>query len=481
MTLTKITEHLNTALNQAAEYLGWTPQEALLLITFILATLALLSLILRMKKGNKGGSKPFGNPEVLERLRLSLDDLSGRFTTDKATLRTDLDELSRRLEILETALRQKGIDTPKPTTPLEQEEKKKTNQLTSSPPERQRLHAESTVIEPLEVRLQKSRVGMFQRLRAAFSGTHSNQEALYEALEEELIGSDIGVSSSQKLIARLREAGVKDEDAARSILEQSVFSILQDTRPVEVSPNRTENGPRVIAVIGVNGAGKTTTIGKLSYQLQNSGARVLVAACDTFRAAAVSQLELWAERAGVEIVFGRADAKPSTVAYEAAERAKSENFDVLIVDTAGRLHTRVNLMNELQSVIELLGRQIPGAPHETLLVLDGTGGQNSLQQAREFSSRVAVTGVVVTKLDGTPKGGIIIPIKSELGIPVRYIGVGEGIGDLRPFNPKDFAAALFAGGREDELNPITSSSVSDSAPSETPIRRKRRAVELDAV
>ncbi|HQH27560.1 MAG TPA: signal recognition particle-docking protein FtsY, partial [Oligoflexia bacterium] len=207
---------------------------------------------------------------------------------------------------------------------------------------------------------------------------------------------------------------------------------------------KVDGKPKVVLVAGVNGVGKTTTIGKLAHQFRSRGARVLLAACDTFRAAADEQLDIWAKRAGVEVVSGASGTKPATVAFQAVHRAVEESYDVLLVDTAGRLHTRVNLMNELVHVVQILGRELPGAPHETILVLDGSTGQNALQQARTFHERIKLTGIIVTKLDGTAKGGVIVPIKEELSVPIRYIGVGESITALRPFSAQDFTAALFA-------------------------------------
>ena len=210
----------------------------------------------------------------------------------------------------------------------------------------------------------------------------------------------------------------------------------------------------------MNGVGKTTTIGKLASRFTSQGARVLLAACDTFRAAAAEQIEVWAERSGVEVEKGADGAKPSTVAFAALQRAKSESFDVLLIDTAGRLHTRVNLMNELIAVVKLIERELPGAPHESLLVLDATTGQNALQQAKEFHDKVNLTGIIITKLDGTPKGGIVVAIRDELGIPIRYIGVGESIGDLRPFDAAEFVDALLA---EADSEPVFTAAASKSA------------------
>ncbi len=263
----------------------------------------------------------------------------------------------------------------------------------------------------------------------------------------------------------MSEAGLK------SALREVLSGILTANKPVEIDLDRKSDAPPlVILVVGVNGVGKTTTIAKLSQQFKARGARVLLGACDTFRAAATEQLQIWANRVGVELVSGNENEKPRTVAYRAVHQARNEHYDVLIIDTAGRLHTRTNLMHELGSIVEIINREQPGAPDEVLLVVDAATGQNALQQAREFNELVHLTGIVVTKLDGTQKGGIVVAIKDELGIPIRYIGVGEGIEDLRPFSATEFIDALLL---EDE---------SDERPGETRdrpfesgrIRRKRR-------
>jgi fused signal recognition particle receptor len=297
--------------------------------------------------------------------------------------------------------------------------------------------------------LSKTRSQLFVGLSRIFQGkSQIDQDALH-SLEELLISSDLGVSTSEKLIQVVRDKSASDKSISGvrgliDCLHDSVLEVLTDSEGIggEIVVRGTD-GPFVILVVGVNGVGKTTTIGKLAHHLKAQGHSVLLAAGDTFRAAAVEQLQAWAARVGVEIVSRAGEnIKPSTVVYEAIEKAKSDSIDVLIVDTAGRLHTRINLMNELEKVHALLGRELPGAPHETLLVLDASTGQNALQQAREFHKRTALSGLIITKLDGTPKGGIVIPIKDELGIPIRYIGVGEGMNDLKPFDAQRFVDAL---------------------------------------
>lgn len=294
--------------------------------------------------------------------------------------------------------------------------------------------------------LSKTRTSFFSKLKDLFQGKSEISEDIYASLEEILITSDIGVKTSRKLLAELSKevADFKNLDQGKltSFLKNQISDILADERDPEIKAIKQDSGPLVLLIVGVNGVGKTTTIAKLSAKFKAQGARVLLGACDTFRAAAGEQLEHWASKIGVDIVQGADNAKPSTVAYQTIHRGIEEDFDVVIIDTAGRLHTKVNLMNELQSVVKIIEREQKGAPHESILVLDATTGQNALQQAREFSKVVGLTGIVVTKLDGTPKGGIVVAIKDELGIPIRYIGVGEGAGDLKVFSATEFAEGL---------------------------------------
>ena len=305
---------------------------------------------------------------------------------------------------------------------------------------------DSSSAEALKTGLAKTRAGLLQRLRSLFSGSKLSGEDLLASLEEILITSDLGVKTTATLLDGLRQlADLADfsESMLRSRLQESIEAILASEIESGIVPLTQSGKPFVILVVGVNGAGKTTTIGKLAQLFTTAGHSVLLAAGDTFRAAATSQIEVWAERSGAELVAGKDGAKPSTVVYQAIERAKSGGHDVLIIDTAGRLHTRVNLMNELKALTGLISRELPGAPHETLLVVDATSGQNALQQAREFNAIAPLTGVIVTKLDGTSKGGIVVAIKNEIGVPIRYIGVGERIEDLRPFSASEFSASIF--------------------------------------
>lgn len=307
-----------------------------------------------------------------------------------------------------------------------------------------------TPVAPVEVTphtvtdgLAKTRGTFLSRLRSLFSGGAADREKLVASLEELLITSDLGVKATEKLLAPYRVSGSElVENSAIATLKGTLRTILSDNTAAEIVP-ALDKKPFVILLVGVNGVGKTTTIGKLAKQFKQQGLKVLLGACDTFRAAATEQLDHWAGQIGVEIVTGPEDSKPSTIAYQSVHRAIDEKFDVLILDTAGRLHTKVNLMNEIGALTSLVTRELPGAPHETILVVDASTGQNALQQAREFHSKLSLSGIILTKLDGTPKGGIVVAIKDELGVPIRYIGVGEGVADLRPFSADEFVEALF--------------------------------------
>ena len=284
--------------------------------------------------------------------------------------------------------------------------------------------------------LAKSRRALTAELAAA--AFDASDDEAWERLEEALIRSDVGAAATAELVRRLEERGVSGdlEDA----LVDEVQTLFGDPPRLAV-----DAAPSVILVVGVNGTGKTTTIGKLARKLHEHGRSVLVGAADTFRAAAEEQLEIWAERAGADFVGAPRGADPAAVAFDAVEAARARGKDVAIVDTAGRLHTQSNLMAELEKVRRVIGSRLEGAPHETLLVVDATTGQNGLQQARLFRDTAGVTGVALTKLDGSARGGVAIAIAVELGLPVKLVGVGEGVDDLRPFDAADFARALVSG------------------------------------
>ncbi len=270
---------------------------------------------------------------------------------------------------------------------------------------------------------------------ARLAGFDPRKEESWEELEEALIASDVGIAATELLVERLRRR--RDAAGLEEALVEEIASIVGRPRPLALSAR-----PSVILVVGVNGSGKTTTIGKLARRLREHGRSVVVAAADTFRAAAGEQLEIWAQRAGADFVGSAPGGDPAAVAFDAVQAAKARGRDVVIVDTAGRLHTQANLMEELRKIRRVVGERLPGAPHETLLVIDATTGQNGLQQARLFHQAVEVTGVCLTKLDSSAKGGIVLPIAVELGLPVVLIGVGERLEDLRPFDPDEFARAL---------------------------------------
>jgi fused signal recognition particle receptor len=259
-----------------------------------------------------------------------------------------------------------------------------------------------------------------------------------EALEEILIGADVGVGATTQIVAAVSERSRRGE-GLRDLVKREITDILDSAngKPVTTVP------PTVMMIVGVNGTGKTTTVGKLANYMKQSGRTPLVCAADTFRAAAVEQLEIWATRAGVDIIRAKMGSDPAAVVFDAISSGKSRHRDPIIIDTAGRLHTRVNLMNELEKIRRIAGREIPGAPHEVLLVLDATVGQNGLAQAREFTNVAGVNGIVLTKLDGTAKGGIAVAIAHDLKLPIRYVGTGESIDDLVPFSTKEYVDALF--------------------------------------
>ena len=296
----------------------------------------------------------------------------------------------------------------------------------------------------LRERLQKTREQLSNRVDRLVFGKKTIDLELLDELEEVLITSDLGVHTAQTLLQKVTEKikrqELKDPAKLREQLREEIQALLSvPSDPMDFHVAR----PFVMMVIGVNGVGKTTTIGKLAYQLKQEGFKVMLAAADTFRAAAIEQLTLWAERVDVPIIHQKSGSDPSAVAFDAIDAALARDIDVIILDTAGRMHTKINLMEELKKVQRVLTKKIPEAPHEVLLVLDASTGQNALSQARLFKEGIGVTGLILTKLDGTAKGGIVAAICDELKLPVRYIGIGETLEDLRPFDPEEFAQALF--------------------------------------
>jgi len=291
--------------------------------------------------------------------------------------------------------------------------------------------------------LSKTRKDFVERIDSLVTGRKQIDEGLYEELEEILIQSDVGAETSFELVEGLRrlvkERRVSDPAELRALLKE----LIRDLLGQEPSPLADGGNPTVILVVGVNGVGKTTTIGKLAHNLKQDGKKVILAAGDTFRAAAIDQLEIWGNRAGADVIKHKEGSDPAAVVFDALQAARARKANAVVVDTAGRLHTKNNLMEELKKIGRVLARESPGAPHEVLLVLDATTGQNAVNQAKIFGQATGVTGIVLTKLDGTAKGGVVIGIKKALDIPVKFIGIGEGIEDLRPFNSGEFVDALF--------------------------------------
>jgi fused signal recognition particle receptor len=303
--------------------------------------------------------------------------------------------------------------------------------------------ASGSFFQRLKEGLTKSREGWAQKIGAILYNRQWDDQAL-ESMEENLIAADVGVKAADKLMQALRKhAPSGEQDPADEMIARLQQAMVEILAPKIDAPAALSARPWVILFLGVNGVGKTTTIGKIAAQYRAAGKKVLLVAGDTFRAAAIEQLEAWGKRAGVEVVKHRAGADPSAVVFDGMQAAKSRGIDVLLIDTAGRLHTKVHLIEELKKIRRVITREQADAPHETLLVLDATTGQNGLQQARVFKEATDVSGIVLTKLDGTAKGGVIISIQEELGVPVRYIGVGEEVEDLQPFEPTSFVQALF--------------------------------------
>lgn len=299
------------------------------------------------------------------------------------------------------------------------------------------------LFDKLKTGLVKTKNNFTEKVSEVLNLAVKIDDELYEELEEILITADIGVETSLEIMDKLKEKvqeyKIKDPKEVYTCLKEVLIEMLDD----ETVAENTDNKPKVLLVIGVNGVGKTTSIGKMSYKYKKDGLKVIMAAADTFRAAAIDQLEIWSNRAGVDIIKHQEGADPGSVVFDAIQAAKARKADLLICDTAGRLHNKKNLMNELEKINRIIDREYGDAHKETLLVLDGTTGQNALQQAKQFKEVCPIDGIILTKLDGTAKGGVVIGIKNQLNIPVKLIGVGEGIEDLQEFNSKDFVEALF--------------------------------------
>ena len=303
--------------------------------------------------------------------------------------------------------------------------------------------------ESLDKGLEKSKTSFFSKLTKAVAGKSKVDDEVLDNLEEILVSSDVGVNTTLKIITRIEKRVSEDKflgtDELNQILREEIAGLLSETNSGEatefVIPINTK--PYVLMVVGVNGVGKTTTIGKLAYQFKKSGYKVVLGAADTFRAAAIDQLQIWADRVGVPIVKQNMGSDPASVAFDTLQSAVAQNADIVIIDTAGRLHNKINLMNELTKVKRVMQKVVGDAPHDVLLVIDGSTGQNAFEQAKQFTAATEVTSLAVTKLDGTAKGGVVIGISDQFQIPVKYIGVGEGIEDLQVFNKYEFVDSFF--------------------------------------
>ena len=308
--------------------------------------------------------------------------------------------------------------------------------------------------ETLDKGLEKSNRSFFDKMSRAVVGKSKVDEEVLDELEEVLIASDVGVKTTIKIIDRIEERVARDKyvnsDELDKILKEEIMALLSENKTEDYEglsiPTLPNGDPYVIMVVGVNGVGKTTTIGKLAYQLKSRGKKVVLGAGDTFRAAAVDQLTIWSEKTGVPIVKQAMGSDPASVAYDTVQSAKSQGADVVLLDTAGRLHNKVNLMNELSKIKRVMQKVIPDAPHDVMLVLDGSTGQNAFEQAKQFTQATEVSSLAITKLDGTAKGGVVIGISDQFQIPVKYIGVGEGIDDLQIFNKAEFVDSFFKKG-----------------------------------
>lgn len=303
--------------------------------------------------------------------------------------------------------------------------------------------------ETLDKGLEKTKESFFSKLTRAVSGKSKVDDSVLDELEEVLVTSDVGVDTTLRIIKRIEARVARDKyvgtDELTNILRDEIAQLLTENHTGDLSDFSIPDGerPYVIMVVGVNGVGKTTTIGKLAYQYKQNGLSVYLGAADTFRAAAVEQLDIWGERVGVPVIKQQMGSDPASVAFDAVSSGKANKADVVIIDTAGRLHNKVNLMNELTKIKNVMGRIVPGAPHEVLLVLDGSTGQNAFEQAKHFTAATEVNALAITKLDGTAKGGVVIGISDQFKIPVKYIGLGEGMEDLQVFRRREFVDSLF--------------------------------------
>ena len=389
--------------------------------------------------------------QTVDKTPADLSDSSEKVTDVEAPAdqenTTDTEEAASK-EILPTA-EEVVVEEPQPVEILP-EEKLEAPVETQEIMEELTEPTESSTQEKYDKGLEKTRKSFGDRMNELFARFRRVDEEFFEELEETLIGADVGFDTAIKLTDALRQEVKLKNAKKQSQIQNVIIEKLVDIYEAEgVDENNQLNlqteGLSIILFVGVNGTGKTTSIGKLAHQYKSEGKRVLLAAADTFRAGAIDQLVVWGQRSGVEVVRGNAGGDPAAVVYDAVAKAKNENYDILLIDTAGRLQNKVNLMNELEKIKRVIQREYPTAPHEVLLVVDATTGQNALSQARQFKHTTDVTGLVLTKLDGTAKGGIVLAIRNELHLPVKLVGLGEKIDDLATFDPNDFAVGLFKG------------------------------------
>lgn len=369
------------------------------------------------------------------------------------TAAADASDLKAEQETAEASPQQEATVANKgeeaPSVPVEVTENTPSEDAPASEPILQPAPETESVQDKYTKGLTKSRKTFGQRMNELFANFRTVDEDFFEEVEETLIGADVGFDAAMKIADALRQEvklrNVKKTADVQNVIIEKLVDLYGEAGVGEVNELNMQPGLTVILFVGVNGVGKTTSIGKLAHQFKAEGKKVLLAAADTFRAGAIDQLVVWGERAGVEVVRGNAGGDPAAVVFDAMERAKRENADVLLVDTAGRLQNKVNLMNELEKIKRIIQRVDPTAPHEVLLVLDATTGQNAMNQAKQFKETTDVSGLVLTKLDGTAKGGIVLAISNELRLPVKLVGLGEGINDLEPFDPNEFVVGLFKG------------------------------------
>ena len=369
------------------------------------------------------------------------------------TAAADASDLKAEQETAEASPQQEATVANKgeeaPSVPVEVTENTPSEDAPASEPILQPAPETESVQDKYTKGLTKSRKTFGQRMNELFANFRTVDEDFFEEVEETLIGADVGFDAAMKIADALRQEvklrNVKKTADVQNVIIEKLVDLYGEAGVGEVNELNMQPGLTVILFVGVNGVGKTTSIGKLAHQFKAEGKKVLLAAADTFRAGAIDQLVVWGKRAGVEVVRGNAGGDPAAVVFDAMERAKRENADVLLVDTAGRLQNKVNLMNELEKIKRIIQRVDPTAPHEVLLVLDATTGQNAMNQAKQFKETTDVSGLVLTKLDGTAKGGIVLAIRNELRLPVKLVGLGEGINDLEPFDPNEFVVGLFKG------------------------------------